>query len=394
MGGEHEAGGRVRVCHVQLLPLLSGVQRVALDELERLDPARYDRHLVCREAGPFTAAAAAAGVTVHLVPQLVRPVRPPADVRAVRALTRLFGAVRPDVVHTHSSKPGVLGRAAARRAGVPAVVHTVHGFAFPAAGRLTRAAYVAAEKFAGRRCDAVVVLNTADRALCRDVLGLPGAKVRLLPNGVDVNRCRPADPAGRARIRREAFGPSRDTAGDGPVVGTVGRLWPQKDPLAFVAAADAVSRRVPGVRFVMIGDGELRAEVEAELARRGLTGRVRLLGWRDDARRLIGGFDLFLSTSRYEGMPLVVLESLAAAVPVVAPAIAGMSDCVADGTDGVLYPPGDTDAAADAVADLLEDHDRRRALGAAGRAKVERAFDVDQRVRRIEALYAELLGRG
>ena len=382
---------RVRVAHVQLLPLLSGVQRVALDELERLDPAVFETTLILQGPGPFSEAAEAAGARCLFVPELVRPVDPGSDWKAVRTLTRLFRESRYDVVHTHSSKPGVVGRVAARRAGVPAVVHTVQGFAFPAAGFLSRQVYAAAERFAGRRCDAVVCMHAADANICTERLALPAGKVHLLPNGVDPQLRRPLSDDERAAVRRDRFG-----VPDGArVVGMVGRLWPQKDPRAFVE----ILRRVVGagdaatggpVHGVLVGDGDLRPQVEADVAAAGLGDRVRLLGWQPDAARLAAACDLFCLPSRWEGLPLSILEALSAAVPVVASDIPGNRAAVADGADSVLCPLDDPAAFADAVVGLLADDERRAAFGDVGRARVREHFDVTRRVRDLVGLYRDL----
>ncbi|MFH5804419.1 glycosyltransferase family 4 protein [Alienimonas sp. DA493] len=382
---------RVRIAHVQLLPLLSGVQRVTLDELERLDPASFDRTLILQSPGPFSEAAEKRGVRVQYAPAMIRAVRPAADWRAYRQLRELFRAGQFDVVHTHSSKPGVLGRMAARAAGVPTIVHSVHGFAFPAAGRVKRAIFTAAERLAATRCDAVVCLNPADAATCTDELKLLAGKVRLLPNGVDPNQRKPLSEFERETIRREAFG----VGPEDKVVGMVGRLWPQKDPLTFVdiicRLRDFGEDRTGGpVTGVLIGDGNLRPQVEAAVREAGLNARFRLLGWREDAAKLIAAADVSCLPSRWEGLPLVILEALAAAVPVVASDISGNRDAIEPDGDGLLCPPGDAAAFAEAIRGLLVDDERRAAFGDVARARIREQFDVSDRVRRIVELYREL----
>ena len=382
---------RVRIAHVQLLPLLSGVQRVGLDELERLDPDVFDRTLILSKAGPFSEAAAEAGVRVRFAPALVRPVSPRADWKAFRQLRALCRAGRFDVVHTHSSKTGVLGRLAARSAGVPAVVHTVHGFAFPAAGAVSRKIFETAERVAGAASDAVVCLNAADAALCTGRLGLPPAKVAVLPNGVDPELRRPLSDAERGALRHERFG----VPAGAKVVGMVGRLWPQKDPRTFVEVvrrlveAGAAANGGP-VYGVLVGDGALRKRVEEDVRAAGLEDRFKFLGWQPDAARLAAAFDVFCLPSRWEGLPLVILEALSAAVPVVASDIPGNRAALEDGSDGVLCEVGDAAAFADAVGGLLADDDRRAAFGDVGRARVRERFDVNRRVRDLVDLYRDL----
>lgn len=385
------AARRVRIAHVQLLPLLSGVQRVTLDELERLDPAVFDRTLVLQSPGPFSEAAERLGVTVRYAPEMIRHIRPGPDWRAYRQLRVLFEAERFDVVHTHSSKPGVLGRLAARAAGVPVVVHSVHGFAFPSARRAKRAVFAAAERLAGARCDAVVCLNPADAATCTAELNLPPGRVHTLPNGVDPGLRKPLSLTERDRIRRDEFG----VGPGGKVVVMVGRLWPQKDPLAFVEIVrrlrDLGEGRTGGpVTGVLVGDGDLRPRVEAAVRAAGLGDRFQLLGWREDAATLAAAADVFCLPSRWEGLPLVILEALAAAVPVVASDIPGNRAAVEEGADGLLCPPGDAAAFAAAITSLLADDARRAAFGDVAQARIRERFDVGDRVRRMVDLYRDL----
>ena len=384
------------MAHVQLLPILSGVQRVALDELERLDPAVFDRTLILREPGPFSEAAEKAGVRVRFAPALARAVRPAADAKAYLQLRRLFQNGRFDVVHTHSSKPGVLGRLAARAAGVPAVVHTVHGFAFDAAGPAARRVYELAERRAGAACDAVVCLTDSDAAICTGDLHLPAEKIRLLPNGVDPGLRRPLSDAERDAVRRDRFG----VPAGAKVVGMVGRLWRQKDPRTFVEivrrlaeAGDAATGgppRVGSVYGVLVGDGDLRDEVEADVAAAGLGDRFKLLGWQPDAAHLAAAFDVFCLPSLWEGLPVSILEALSAAVPVVASDIPGNRAAVEAGGDGLLCPAGDAAAFAEAVGGLLADDERRAAFGDVARARVRERFDVNRRVRDLVDLYRDL----
>jgi glycosyltransferase involved in cell wall biosynthesis len=377
---------KVRLAHVQLLSLLSGVQRVSLDLLRSLDPAEFDRHLICREAGPLSDAAEQAGVTCHFVPEMVRPISPWNDWPAYHALQTLFRAERFDIVHTNSTKPGVLGRLAARAAQVPVVIHTVHGFAFPAARSwATRRFFRWAEQFCQPATDALICLNESDRVIAREQLHFPDEKLHVVSNGIDTDQMRPPTVTQRNDARK-LLGISNDR----PIVAMVGRLWPQKDPLCFVEMADRLIRDGVNANFCLIGDGELRGALEEQIAQRGLSDHVFLLGWRDDVPRLLHGIDLFVLTSRWEGLPLVILEAMACGVPVVASNIPGNRDAVDHGCTGLLAEAGSPATFAAAVASLLNDNARRNQFSAAARAAAEQHFSLAAHVGRIRSLYHSL----
>lgn len=376
---------RKKIVHLQLLPLMSGVQKVSLDELAHLDPHRYERIAVCKCEGEFTEQLRRIGVRVHLVPELERSISPKRDVRAYLALRRFFRTERPDIVHTHSSKTGILGRLAARAAGVPTIVHTVHGFAFPGESRQTiKAIFKFLERRAGKVTDTMIVLNDADAAIARDLLGVPDSRQALLPNGVDVDTYAPAAPERRQALRRSAFGID---APDHVVIGMVGRLWLQKNPQCFVRAAIQVTAQREQVSFFMIGDGEFRAELETAIQDSGHADRIRILGWRSDVPDLLKALDVMVLPSRWEGMPLAILEAMSSAVPVVASDIPGNHHLVRDGSDGRLFPLDDADALAGALIDLIDDPTTRSRLSAQARAKVLADYTLSARMDKITAIY-------
>jgi len=378
---------RKKIVHLQLLPLMSGVQKVSLDELAHLDPARYERIAVCKCEGEFTEQLRRIGVRVHLVPELERAISPKRDVQAYLALRDFFRAERPDIVHTHSSKTGILGRLAAKAAGVPTIVHTVHGYAFPAESRAAiKAIFKFLERRAGRVTHRMIVLNDADAAIARDLLGVPDRRLAVLPNGVDVDTYSPATPEARHALRRSVFGIE---SLDHVVVGMVGRLWVQKNPQCFVRAAIQVAAQRPQVSFFMIGDGEFRHELEAAIRASGQADRIRILGWRSDVPELLKALDLMVLPSRWEGMPLAVLEAMSSAVPVIASDIPGNHHLVEDGSDGRLFPPDDDQALASALIELVDDAALRARFSAQARSKVLRRYTLSARMKQITAIYEE-----
>ena len=386
------AGRRIRIAHLQLLPLLTGVQRVTLDKLQGLDRARFEPFIVCQQPGPLSVAAEQAGITCLFVPDLVREISPRHDWRALWRLRALFRAHAFDVVHTHSSKTGILGRLAGRLAGVPLVVHTVHGYAFPAARhRAERLFYLALEWLGARLCDKMIVLKEDDRVLARQRLGMPDQRLFLLPNGVDTERFRPRPPDERRRLRETHL----DIGADTIAVGMVGRLWRQKNPDCFVTAAAQVVRNTGAdVRFFLLGDGELRESLEQRIAELGLGDRVRILGWREDVPEVLPALDLFVLPSRWEGLSLAILEALSCGLPVVVSDIPGNRDLVEIERDGLTFPDDDAQALAAALLRLSSDEMLRLEFGRAGREKILRDYRLERRIEQIRDVYLRLLPAG
>jgi glycosyltransferase involved in cell wall biosynthesis len=317
------------------------------------------------------------------IPALRRPIEPAGDQRAITELTRLVTRFRPDVVHTHMAKAGALGRSAARRRKVPAVVHTFHGhvlegyFASPA-----NAAFVIAERRLARRTDALVAVSTSTRD---DLLALgigSAERWHVHPLALDLGPLLGLDlRPGEARRML-------DLPPEGPLVGIVGRLVPIKNHVLFLEAAERISAERPDAAFVIAGDGELRPMLEAE-AGRSLEGRVRFLGWVSDLPALYAALDVVVLTSLAEGTPVALIEALAAGRAVVATNVGGVEDVVEHGRTGYLAPSGDAEGLARAVLSLLEEPELRARMGALGRELVAERHAA----RRVAGVTAELYER-
>ncbi|MEH6453543.1 MAG: glycosyltransferase, partial [Psychromonas sp.] len=250
----------LKIAHLQLLPLVTGVQRVTLDELERLDPERFATYIICKEPGPMTEEAEGKGITCFYCSGLMRAVSPKNDLLAFWQLYRLFRKHRFDVVHSHSSKTGVIGRVAAKLAGVPMITHTVHGYAFPAANSKLEKWIFFVMEWLGTKCsDKVICLHEADLKIAQEQLGAKSSQLAVLANGVDTEKFSPASEKNKNKIREQLGLPTETT-----VIGMVGRLWRQKNPQAFINAAIALLEQQVDAHFVVIGDGELKAVLEQQ----------------------------------------------------------------------------------------------------------------------------------
>jgi glycosyltransferase involved in cell wall biosynthesis len=339
--------------------------------------------------GPFVAELESWGIEHRPLAHATRAMAPHRDAAALAELYRLFRDLRPAIVHTHNPKPGVYGRLAASAARVPAVVNTVHGlYALPEDSWRKRTVVYSLERLAARGSDAELVQNPEDiDTLLR--IGVPSSKVRLLGNGVDLERFTPPDPAVRAAVRAE-LGVGPDTV----VCGVVGRLVWEKGYREVFAAARRLRTTAPDVVVVVVGpDDPQKADgVDAAAIAAAEADGVRFLGMRDDVERLYAGMDLYVLASYREGFPRSAMEAAASALPVVATDIRGCRQVVETGRTGLLVPVRDAVALAEAIATIANDPDRRTAMARAARAKAEAEFDQTTQIRITLETYARLLG--
>jgi glycosyltransferase involved in cell wall biosynthesis len=370
---------RIKVAHVVTRLDFGGAQQNTLATVRGLDPGRFDVLLVCGEGGFFDAEVRAdKNIRAVFLGSLVREVSPLRDLLAFLELWNIFQSERPSVVHTHSSKAGILGRLAAAMAGVPAIVHTYHGFGFhDRQNPIVKAVYVLLERLCARFTTQLIYVSSANaeyaerHGLGRGVIIRSGVKLSNFPAQVDAAKLKMSAGIGMHKM----------------VVVSIGNLKPQKNAADFVAAAAKVAASVPEARFVFIGDGPQRRALEAKAFSLGLDGIIMFLGWRRDGAQWLAASDAFALTSLWEGLPRALVEALRTGLPAVCYATDGVVDVLRDGENGFLVPPGDVDAFAERLARLLQDAGLRRRLGAAAAASIGPEFDIEAMVRAQEKLY-------
>lgn len=379
---------RIRVLHAITMLELGGAQRNTLDTCAMLDRNRFEVGLVCANEGELLPEARTlSDVRLFELSSLVRKVRPLRDLRAVRALRQTIRDFGPDIVHTHSSKAGILGRWAAHAESVPVVVHSIHGYGFGAhQSAPVHAAFLAAERLAARWTTHFIAVSNENLEQGLNLGLFDAERVTLVRSGIDLATFR--NPQGGDRVRAELGIPA--TA---PLVVQVSCFKPQKAPERFVEMAAALAPRFPEAHFLLVGDGELRTRLEALGAEAGLTRRLHLPGWRRDVPAVLDAATVVTLTSRFEGLPRAVVEALAARRPVVAMAVDGVREVLRDGRNGVAVTPGDVPAMIEHVGALLADPERRAALGARAGDHLEE-FDHTTMVRMQEELYRRLVTAG
>lgn len=383
-----DAAGRVRVLRVIARLNIGGPAIHATLLHERLNRARFQSTLITgtEEANEGNYLALhGRSADVEIIPGLGREIRPLHDVQTLWRLVALMRRLRPHIVHTHTAKAGAVGRAAAILAGVPIVVHTYHGHVLRGYFSPAKTAvYRAIERGLAWRTNRLlaVTMRVRDELLA---LGVgEAAQYRAVPLGFDLAPLLAAERR-RGELRAELG------LGDAPLVGIVARLVPIKAHEVFLAAAARVRHQLPSARFLIVGDGELRAALERQTADLGLGDAVRFLGWRADIDKLYADIDVVALTSRNEGSPVALIEAMAAGVPVVSTDVGGVADVVQHGVSGLLAPMDDDAAVADHILALLAAPETRRTMGQHGRTKVGATYDAGRLVHDIETLYDELL---
>jgi sugar transferase (PEP-CTERM/EpsH1 system associated) len=357
--------GPIRVTHVVLGLATGGLETVVLNLVRHSTRDRFAHRVVClREPGDLAPLVEAVGAPVEALRARGR-VR--TSVKLVRSLLR----TRPHVLHTHNPLPHQLGAIARVALRLPVLVHTKHGRNFPHDPWAVRVG-----RWSSRASDVVVPVSQDAADVARGVERVPASKILVIPNGVDTARFRPP-----AAPRTAACAV------------TVARLDPVKDIPGLLEAVAIVRRRRPDFRLAVVGEGPDRPRIEEARRRLGLVEAVSLLGSRSDVPERLAEASVFLLGSVSEGISMTLLEAMAAGLPIVATDVGGNGEVVAHGETGVLVPPRDPSALADAVTGLLADPARLAAMGTAGRRRAEERFSVEAMVRRYERLYSELLSR-
>jgi glycosyltransferase involved in cell wall biosynthesis len=381
-GWKRPGTGALRVCHVMSADLWAGAEvQVATTASYLIERPEVVLSAVLFNDGPLAGELRRLGVPVSVLDES----RTSAG-QIVQELTRLLRLYAVDIVHTHRYKDTVLGAMAAALAGVPGLVRTVHGRSEPMRG-WAQAKYR--------------VYDTLDRAVLRwyangmiavstvvakslEPLASSSAPVISLPNGINLSQVRPA------RFRRDVRHELGVDAGT-PLVGAIGRLSPVKGHATFLEAARATLEAVPGARFVLVGDGELAAELKARAARLGIDRACAFLGARHDVYDLLSAMDVFVLPSLDEGIPMALLEAMAIGTPVVATAVGGVPEVVTDGTTGLLVPPADPAALAAACLALIRDRQRAQSLAARARDEVVARFSHERHGARLVDFYRQVM---
>jgi glycosyltransferase involved in cell wall biosynthesis len=339
------------------------------------------------------------GVDVLTIPQMRRGVHPIRDYEAFRAIGKIIKDFKPDIVHTHASKPGVLGRLAASAARVPVIVHTFHGHALHSYfNPLASQVYIHTERFLARRSSAIIAISdTQKKELVEDFKIAPAEKFRVIQLGLDLQKFSEDLPAKRSKFRAE-FG----VADDEIAIGIIGRLVPVKNHGLFLKAiAHVLKNSSKKIKAFIIGDGETRSGLENLATQSGIKFSTEgdqqhphpliFTSWRSDIDCINAGMDIIALTSLNEGTPVSLIEAQAANKPVVSTRVGGISDIVVEGKTALLADVTDTGTFCKHLLNLVEDDSLRREMGSESSYYVTKRFSYQRLMTNMSGLYHELL---
>lgn len=382
------ATGNIRVLLVITGLATGGATNVVLDLANHFKNAPgFDLQLITGPIPPgrndATHLAKELGIPTRVIPSLINHIDPVKNLKAVADLRRVMVEGKYDIVHTHSSVAGVVGRLAALAAGIPVIIHHVHGWALhEGMSAWTRRVYVGLERLCARFTDRIVTVSEPDiRKGLTQRIGTP-EKFVLVNNGIDLQKFR--QPVDAAKVRAElGLDPHSK------LIGMVGRLDEQKNPLDLIRAAAIVVAKYRNAQFVIVGDGSLRPECEQLIEELKLNDKFFLLGFRSDVARIMPILTMTAMSSLWEGLPLAFMEAMSAGKPIIANDIDGAGDVVVNGETGFLVPPHQPEVMAERILTLLGDEALCEKMGRIAQQRSEN-FSLPQMLNRIEALYRDL----
>lgn len=378
---------KTKVLHIITRLIIGGAQDNTLLTLEGHDRNKFEIHLVSHPCGAWAERAKLVSDHFHSVTDLVHPLNLFKDVRCLIALIRLIQREKIDIVHTHSSKAGILGRLAAGFAKVPIVVHTVHGFAFhgfmPA---WKRQFYIFLERLVVTFTSFFITVSELNRKEAIQLKLMSESNSQTVYSGISFSHIDQTSEASEVR-QRLSLKP------DEKIILMVGRLDQQKAPYYLVSAFSKVIKQHPKTRLILVGDGVLRPSLETQVKDLSLTQNVQFLGSRQDVPDILSICDIFALSSLWEGLGRAMTEAMLVSKPVVVPEIYGIPEIVHHDETGLLYPAGDVDKLAEHLIYLLDNPKERDRLGKNAKALTRCLFSADKMVKDIEEIYDQLLSR-
>ena len=328
------------------------------------------------------------GIRVFSIPSLLRRLSLKNDLLAFFSIYRLIKRIKPHIVHTHTSKAGVLGRLAACLARVPIIIHTPHGHVFHSYyGYIMTKIIVLVERILSLMTDKITALTDRERDehLEQGVASIE--KYVIIHSGVMLQQIM------NTNIDVETGKKEFDIPQNSNVIGVVGRLVPIKGHKYLVSAAKRIIKEFGSTVFVFVGDGYLEARLQRQAESLGVRKNIIFAGWRNDVIKILGLFDVLVLPSLNEGMGKVLIEGMALGKPIVASSVGGIIDLVKNGDNGILVPPRDSDALAEAILKLIRNKNLTQELGKNGKSKVYPEYDTFVMIRQIEDLYERLLSK-
>ena len=376
---------KIKLLHVITHLPIGGAQDNTLYTVELLNKDKYDISLSCNLNGELVSRAKKVKhLKLYDVPNLRREVSIINDIRAFLYLYKLIKKENFTIIHTHSSKAGFLGRVAAMLNKTPIVIHTIHGFAFhDYMNSFKKNIFIYLEKLSAKWTHGLVTVSNLNKKKVVDLGIAPIEKLKNIYSGIDLTLF--------INEKNDQFRKELNLDSNHLLLGSVGRLSNQKDPITMIEAFCIVIKTFPNAHLTLVGDGELRDKILIKIDQLQLNGRVHLTGNKNDPWKIYHSLDLFIMSSIYEGLGRSITEALSCGVPVVCTSVEGVPEIVRDNETGILVPPKDPDALATGIIKSLNDMDNAKKMAEEGRKFVNENFDVKKMVDDIDTLYDTLL---
>jgi glycosyltransferase involved in cell wall biosynthesis len=381
---------KIKVLHPITRLIVGGAQENTIYTAACLDKSKFHVDIVSGlqtgSEGSLIEEAKEQGINLFFIKELVREISP---IKDVTTLIKLYITMRNNnykIVHTHSSKAGILGRWAAKLAGVPIIIHTIHGWSFhDYLPSYQKHLYIYLEKITAKITDTLVVVSEVDMdtGIKEGIGNIP--QYRLIRSAISRNEFYHLE-RNKEKIRKKLGIPD-----DALIIGNVGRLSDQKNPIEWVNIAHQISMEIDKTFFLLVGDGPLRLEVEKIIDKLNLSENFMLTGLTRDVQSFLSIMDIFLITSLWEGLPRTVLQAMAMGLPVIAYKSGGIPEIVIDGITGFLCDRGDKSAIANKSLLLLKNQLLREEMGRKGRSMIRNELDLETMIEQISGLYFELI---
>ncbi|MBU1147941.1 MAG: glycosyltransferase family 4 protein [Candidatus Omnitrophica bacterium] len=377
----------MRVCHVITKPELGGAQLSTLNILAGLSADKYGLSIITSPKGVLASEIRdIKGVKSYFVPSLARNINPIADIIAFISIYSIYSANNYAIVHTHSSKAGIIGRWAARFAKVPHIVHTVHGWPFnDHQNPILKGFYIFLERLTAKFTTRIICVSEKDLETGLRHRIAPKDKFVLIKYGIPLAKFR-RPPGNSAEKRKELGVHNRD-----PIVGMISCLKPQKSPVDYIKACIEIYKETPNVNFLLIGDGVLKKRCKEILASTPLNGRFIFAGWRRDISEILDILDIAVLTSKWEGMPISIIEALCKGKPAVITDVGGDRELVRDKVNGFLTCPGSYEDTAKKVLTLLKNKEQLKEMSKRASLSIDDSFDLKNMLNTLDKLYRSLV---
>jgi glycosyltransferase involved in cell wall biosynthesis len=376
----------MQICHVITKPELGGAQLSTLNLISNLPKDKYQVSIITSTIGILKKEFKnLKNTTTHFSPFLKRAINPIADILALIHIYLIYRSNGFKIIHTHSSKAGIIGRWAGLFAGIPVILHTVHGWSFNDCQPVpVKRFYIFLEKITAAFTTKIICVSKKDIETGLKYKIAPREKFVLIKYGIPLYEFK------NSNCDRTAKKKELGINNDYPVVGMISCLKPQKAPLDYVKACIDIHSKIPDVNFLLIGDGVLRKRCELELKKASLNGKFIFTGWRRDISEILDVLDIVVLTSKWEGFPITIIEALAKGKPIVAADAGGIRELVKDGMSGYITKPGEYKDTSERILSILKDKDFLSKMKEEAFKSIDDSFDIKAMAYNMDNLYRRI----